>query len=66
MRRLRPAIVLRPIATRPPRGRRDPDLGLEAFARLAAASGPWTVWPCERHYEFDPRARDGRGSPSGA
>ena len=49
----------------PRRRRPDTDLALEAFARLAAASGPWTVWPCESYYEFDARVRACRPSPSG-
>jgi hypothetical protein len=44
MRRVRPAITLRPIATATPRRRRDTEPAFEAFARLAAASGPWMVW----------------------
>jgi hypothetical protein len=35
---------LRAIATITPRGRRDTESAFEAFARLAAASGPWMLW----------------------
>jgi hypothetical protein len=46
MRRLRPTITLRAIAiaTVTPRRRRDTESAFEAFARLAAASGPWMLW----------------------
>jgi hypothetical protein len=44
MRRFTPLITLRAIATVSPRPRRDTESGFEAFARLAAASGPWMLW----------------------
>jgi hypothetical protein len=44
MRRLRPTMTLPAIATMTPRRRRDTESALEAFARLAAASGPWMLW----------------------
>ena len=42
MRRLKPVISLRAIAT--PRRRRDTEPTSEAYLRLAAASAPWTFW----------------------
>jgi hypothetical protein len=44
MRRFRPAITLRAIATVTPRRRRDTEPTVEAFARLAPAYGPWMCW----------------------
>jgi hypothetical protein len=44
MRRFRPASTLRVIATVTPRRRRDTEPAFEAFARLAAVSGPWMTW----------------------
>ena len=44
MRRFRPTMALRAIVTTTPRPRRDSEPAFEAFARLAAASGPWMLW----------------------
>jgi hypothetical protein len=44
MRRFRPTVTLRAIATVSPRPRRDTESAFEAFARIAAASGPWMLW----------------------
>jgi hypothetical protein len=37
-------MTVRAIATMTPRRRRDTESAFEAFARLAAASGPWMLW----------------------
>jgi hypothetical protein len=44
MRRSGPAITLRAVTTMTPRPRCDTQSAFEAFARLAAASGPWMLW----------------------
>jgi hypothetical protein len=61
MRRFTPTMTLRAIATMTPRRRRDTESAFEAFARLAAASGPWMLWfgmpPVPTAHDHD---RDGR------
>lgn len=44
MSRFRPTVTLRAIATMTPHRRPDTESAFEAFARLAAASGPWMLW----------------------
>lgn len=59
MRRLRPTMTLRAIASMTPRRRRDTGPAFEAYARLAAASAPWMFWfgmpplPTSHHRDRD-------------